>query len=254
MQKAQEPSPAAKEASIPVQVTVAVAQPAPATQTFDAEARSPGLPATLPAKPPTLEQHMKPVRAEQQRQVSPGLASRLDRPLGQPVPANTLRRRARSPPIGSIDARSVQPANFAERVSGKSAQPSLLSRLGGGQNTSEIPRGDRPTKRSRREEPEVNSASSAVGNAMQVDDINGLPGGGRTRPESPNDVLTSKGISIFGASRAPTLRSNGESGPRSDGTQTPTQLGLERLGLGQKLEVQELHVGGLAMTILGDVL
>lgn len=150
-----------------------------------------------------------PLKLREKRPMSPGLASRLDRPLSQPAPRDTRPRGGRTPPPRQRPSRrSPSPdgqrkrtapqagASLAERMGG--GQPSLLSRLGEngrreGQNEG------RPPKRSRKDETGQRDQHQ---DDMQVDHpelSRRLQGTTRSRSRTPPSA--SRGIAIFGASR-----------------------------------------------------
>lgn len=161
------------------------------------------------APPPPIKREKRPE--------SPGLASRLDRPLSQPTPRDARIRRGRTPPptwssrrSPSPDAQRRRPAaqpgpSLAERMGGgQRGEPSLLSRLGqngkGDNNwTRAPPIESRPSKRSKKDDTEYLDQRSEDFQ-KDADQLSRRIQAPRSRSQSPN--RGSQGITIMGAGRS----------------------------------------------------
>lgn len=165
-----------------------------------------------------------PIKREK-RPESPGLASRLDRPLSQPTSREARSRRGRTPPPIQSSRRSPSPdiqrkrsvlqpgPSLADRMTGgRAGETSLLSRLdnnGKSDNNRrrEPPQDSRPLKRSKKDE---NKDSMRNSGEMQVDSdqLANRVQASRARSQSPPP--SSRGIAILGASRNRPAAPSGE--------------------------------------------
>lgn len=179
-----------------------------------------------------------PIKREK-RPESPGLASRLDRPLSQPAPREPRPRRGRTPPAmqssrrsPSPDAQRKRPASqhgpsLAERMGGgQRGETSLLSRMGengkADNNRRRDPPSDgRPPKRSKKDDVKDSGRDSAD---MQIDSdqLASRVQAPRSRSQSP--PANSRGIAILGASRnRPSAPSGGSESTKPAATNTPKE-------------------------------